>query len=161
MFRLQAPYSPMGDQPEAIRQLVSGIRSGAPAQTLLGVTGSGKTFTAANVIAQLNRPTLILSHNKTLAAQLYSEMRQFFPNNAVEYFVSYYEYYQPEAYIPSTDTYIEKDLSINEEIDRLRLSAIASLLSGRKDVIVVSSVSCLYGIGNPPDFSQTSMELNV
>ena len=161
MFRLQAPYSPMGDQPEAIRQLVSGIRSGAPAQTLLGVTGSGKTFTAANVIAQLNRPTLILSHNKTLAAQLYSEMRQFFPNNAVEYFVSYYEYYQPEAYIPSTDTYIEKDLSINEEIDRLRLSAIASLLSGRKDVIVVSSVSCLYGIGNPQDFSQTCIELNV
>lgn len=161
MFRLQAPYTPMGDQPEAIRQLVSGIRSGAPAQTLLGVTGSGKTFTAANVIAQLNRPTLILSHNKTLAAQLYSEMRQFFPNNAVEYFVSYYEYYQPEAYIPSTDTYIEKDLSINEEIDRLRLSAIASLLSGRKDVIVVSSVSCLYGIGNPQDFSQTCIELNV
>mgnify|MGYP003519424167 FL=1 len=143
MFRLQAPYSPMGDQPEAIRQLVSGIRSGAPAQTLLGVTGSGKTFTAANVIAQLNRPTLILSHNKTLAAQLYSEMRQFFPNNAVEYFVSYYEYYQPEAYIPSTDTYIEKDLSIKEEIDRLRLSAIASLLSGRNDVIVVPSVRCL------------------
>lgn len=161
MFQLQAPYSPMGDQPEAIRQLVSGIHNGAPAQTLLGVTGSGKTFTAANVIAQLNRPTLILSHNKTLAAQLYSEMRQFFPNNAVEYFVSYYEYYQPEAYIPSTDTYIEKDLSINEEIDRLRLSAIASLLSGRKDVIVVSSVSCLYGIGNPQDFSQTCIELSV
>ena len=161
MFQLQAPYSPMGDQPEAIRQLVSGIHNGAPAQTLLGVTGSGKTFTAANVIAQLNRPTLILSHNKTLAAQLYSEMRQFFPNNAVEYFVSYYEYYQPEAYIPSTDTYIEKDLSINEEIDRLRLSAIASLLSGRKDVIVVSSVSCLYGIGNPQDFSKTCIELSV
>ena len=161
MFQLQAPYSPMGDQPKAIRQLVSGIHNGAPAQTLLGVTGSGKTFTAANVIAQLNRPTLILSHNKTLAAQLYSEMRQFFPNNAVEYFVSYYEYYQPEAYIPSTDTYIEKDLSINEEIDRLRLSAIASLLSGRKDVIVVSSVSCLYGIGNPQDFSQTCIELSV
>ena len=161
MFQLQAPYSPMGDQPEAIRQLVSGIHNGAPAQTLLGVTGSGKTFTAANVIAQLNRPTLILSHNKTLAAQLYSEMRQFFPNNAVEYFVSYYEYYQPEAYIPSTDTYIEKDLSINEEIDRLRLSAIASLLSGRKDVIVISSVSCLYGIGNPQDFSQTCIELSV
>ena len=161
MFQLQAPYSPMGDQPKAIHQLVSGIHNGAPAQTLLGVTGSGKTFTAANVIAQLNRPTLILSHNKTLAAQLYSEMRQFFPNNAVEYFVSYYEYYQPEAYIPSTDTYIEKDLSINEEIDRLRLSAIASLLSGRKDVIVVSSVSCLYGIGNPQDFSQTCIELSV
>ena len=161
MFHLQAPYSPMGDQPEAIRQLVSGIRSGASALTLLGVTGSGKTFTAANVIEQLNRPTLILSHNKTLAAQLYSEMRQFFPNNAVEYFVSYYEYYQPEAYIPSTDTYIEKDLSINEEIDRLRLSAIASLLSGRKDVIVISSVSCLYGIGNPQDFSQTCIEISI
>ena len=161
MFQLRSAYQPTGDQPEAIRQLVSGIHNGAPAQTLLGVTGSGKTFTAANVIAQLNRPTLILSHNKTLAAQLYSEMRQFFPNNAVEYFVSYYEYYQPEAYIPSTDTYIEKDLSINEEIDRLRLSAIASLLSGRKDVIVVSSVSCLYGIGNPQDFSQTCIELSV
>ena len=145
----------MGDQPEAIRQLVDGLRMGAEAQTLLGVTGSGKTFTIANVIAELNRPTLILSHNKTLAAQLYSEMRQFFPHNAVEYFVSYYDYYQPEAYIPSTDTYIEKDLSINEEIDRLRLSAIAALLSGRKDVIVVSSVSCLYGIGNPQDFSQS------
>ena len=155
MFNLNAPYRPTGDQPEAIRQLVDGIRSGAPAQTLLGVTGSGKTFTVANVISEINRPTLILSHNKTLAAQLYSEMRQFFPNNAVEYFVSYYDYYQPEAYIPSTDTYIEKDLSINEEIDRLRLSAISALLSGRKDVIVVSSVSCLYGIGNPQDFSQS------
>ena len=151
----------MGDQPEAIRQLVSGVRSGAIAQTLLGVTGSGKTFTAANVIAQVNRPTLILSHNKTLAAQLYSEMRQFFPDNAVEYFVSYYDYYQPEAYIPTTDTYIEKDLSINEEIDRLRLSAISALLSGRKDVIVVSSVSCLYGIGNPQDFSKASIEVKV
>ena len=155
MFNLNAPYRPTGDQPEAIRQLVDGIRSGAPAQTLLGVTGSGKTFTVANVISEINRPTLILSHNKTLAAQLYSEMRQFFPNNAVEYFVSYYDYYQPEAYIPSTDTYIEKDLSINEEIDRLRLSAISALLSGRKDVVVVSSVSCLYGIGNPQDFSQS------
>ena len=155
MFNLNAPYRPTGDQPEAIRQLVDGIRSGAPAQTLLGVTGSGKTFTVANVISKINRPTLILSHNKTLAAQLYSEMRQFFPNNAVEYFVSYYDYYQPEAYIPSTDTYIEKDLSINEEIDRLRLSAISALLSGRKDVVVVSSVSCLYGIGNPQDFSQS------
>jgi excinuclease ABC subunit B len=149
----------MGDQPDAIRQLVDGLRAGAPAQTLLGVTGSGKTFTVANVIAQLNRPTLILSHNKTLAAQLYAEMRQFFPNNAVEYFVSYYDYYQPEAYMPSTDTYIEKDLSINEEIDRLRLSAIAALLSGRKDVIVVSSVSCLYGIGNPQDFSQSCITI--
>jgi excinuclease ABC subunit B len=149
----------MGDQPDAIRQLVDGLRAGAPAQTLLGVTGSGKTFTVANVISQLNRPTLILSHNKTLAAQLYAEMRQFFPNNAVEYFVSYYDYYQPEAYMPSTDTYIEKDLSINEEIDRLRLSAIAALLSGRKDVIVVSSVSCLYGIGNPQDFSQSCITI--
>ncbi len=155
MFHLISPYQPTGDQPEAIRQLVDGIRTGAEAQTLLGVTGSGKTFTVANVIAQINRPTLILSHNKTLAAQLYSEMRQFFPHNAVEYFVSYYDYYQPEAYIPSTDTYIEKDLSINEEIDRLRLSAIAALLSGRKDVVVISSVSCLYGIGNPQDFSQS------
>ena len=159
MYQLCSPYQPMGDQPDAIRQLVNGLRAGAPAQTLLGVTGSGKTFTVANVIAQLNRPTLILSHNKTLAAQLYAEMRQFFPNNAVEYFVSYYDYYQPEAYMPSTDTYIEKDLSINEEIDRLRLSAIAALLSGRKDVIVVSSVSCLYGIGNPQDFSQSCITI--
>ena len=143
MYRLTSPYQPMGDQPEAIRQLVAGLRAGVEAQTLLGVTGSGKTFTVANVISEINRPTLILSHNKTLAAQLYSEMRQFFPHNAVEYFVSYYDYYQPEAYIPSTDTYIEKDLSINEEIDRLRLRAIAALLSGRKDVIVISSVSCL------------------
>ena len=139
--------------------MVDGVRAGAPAQTLLGVTGSGKTFTIANVIAQLNRPTLILSHNKTLAAQLYSEMKSFFPKNAVEYFVSYYDYYQPEAYIPSTDTYIEKDLSINEEIDRLRLSATAALLSGRKDVIVVSSVSCLYGIGSPQDFSQNCISI--
>ena len=159
MYQLSSPYQPMGDQPDAIRQLVDGLRAGAPAQTLLGVTGSGKTFTVANVIAQLNRPTLILSHNKTLAAQLYAEMRQFFPNNAVEYFVSYYDYYQPEAYMPSTETYIEKDLSINEEIDRLRLSAIAALLSGRKDVIVVSSVSCLYGIGNPQDFSQSCITI--
>ena len=160
MFHLTAPYRPMGDQPEAIHHLVDGLRAGATAQTLLGVTGSGKTFTIANVIAEINRPTLILSHNKTLAAQLYSEMRQFFPNNAVEYFVSYYDYYQPEAYIPSTDTYIEKDLSINEEIDRLRLSAISALLSGRKDVVVVSSVSCLYGIGNPQDFSQSCISVN-
>ena len=152
-FVLTSDFKPTGDQPEAIRQLVEGVRAGMPAQTLLGVTGSGKTFTIANVIAQLNRPTLILSHNKTLAAQLYTEMKAFFPKNAVEYFVSYYDYYQPEAYIPSTDTYIEKDLSINEEIDRLRLSATAALLSGRRDVIVVSSVSCLYGIGNPQDFS--------
>ena len=160
MFQLNASYRPMGDQPEAIRQLADGIRSGAPAQTLLGVTGSGKTFTVANVISEINRPTLILSHNKTLAAQLYSEMRQFFPKNAVEYFVSYYDYYQPEAYIPSTDTYIEKDLSINEEIDRLRLSAISALLSGRQDVVVVSSVSCLYGIGNPQDFSQSCIAVS-
>jgi len=152
-FILTSDFQPTGDQPEAIRQLVAGVRADAPGQTLLGVTGSGKTFTIANVIAELNRPTLILSHNKTLAAQLYTEMKAFFPKNAVEYFVSYYDYYQPEAYIPSTDTYIEKDLSINEEIDRLRLSATAALLSGRRDVIVVSSVSCLYGIGNPQDFS--------
>ena len=159
MYQLVSPYQPTGDQPEAIKALVDGVRAGAPAQTLLGVTGSGKTFTVANVIAQLNRPTLILSHNKTLAAQLYSEMKAFFPKNAVEYFVSYYDYYQPEAYIPSTDTYIEKDLSINEEIDRLRLSATAALLSGRKDVIVVSSVSCLYGIGSPQDFSQNCISI--
>ena len=158
-YQLVSPYQPTGDQPEAIKALVDGVRAGAPAQTLLGVTGSGKTFTIANVIAQLNRPTLILSHNKTLAAQLYSEMKAFFPKNAVEYFVSYYDYYQPEAYIPSTDTYIEKDLSINEEIDRLRLSATAALLSGRKDVIVVSSVSCLYGIGSPQDFSQNCISI--
>ena len=154
-FEIESPYQPTGDQPEAIRQLVEGVQQGLPAQTLLGVTGSGKTYTIANVIARLNRPTLILSHNKTLAAQLYAEMKGFFPHNAVEYFVSYYDYYQPEAYIPSTDTYIEKDLSINDEIDRLRLSATAALLSGRKDVVVVSSVSCLYGIGNPQDFSRT------
>lgn len=158
-FSLDSKFSPTGDQPQAIQQLVEGVRHGAPAQTLLGVTGSGKTFTIANMIAQLNRPTLILSHNKTLAAQLYSEMKAFFPKNAVEYFVSYYDYYQPEAYIPTTDTYIEKDLSINEEIDRLRLSATAALLSGRKDVIVVSSVSCLYGIGSPQDFSGSSFTI--
>ena len=152
-FELVSNYQPTGDQPEAIKQLTDGVLNGTKDQVLLGVTGSGKTFTIANVIAQLNRPTLILSHNKTLAAQLYSEMRTFFPHNAVEYFVSYYDYYQPEAYIPSTDTYIEKDLSINEQIDRLRLSATAALLSGRKDVIVVSSVSCLYGIGSPQDFT--------
>ena len=154
-FILTSSFQPTGDQPEAIKQLTEGVRMGVKAQTLLGVTGSGKTFTIANVISQLNRPTLILSHNKTLAAQLYAEMKGFFPHNAVEYFVSYYDYYQPEAYIPQTDTYIEKDLSINEEIDRLRLSATASLLSGRKDVVVVSSVSCLYGIGNPQDFSRS------
>lgn len=148
-FILTSKYKPTGDQPEAIRQLTDGLEHGDRAQVLLGVTGSGKTFTVANVIANVNRPTLILSHNKTLAAQLYEEMRGFFPQNAVEYYVSYYDYYQPEAYIPSTDTYIEKDLAINDEIDRLRLRAVSSLLSGRKDVIVVSSVSCIYGMGSP------------
>jgi len=159
MFKIESPYKPTGDQPEAIKALVDGIKAGADAQVLLGVTGSGKTFTVANVIQQLNRPTLIMSHNKTLAAQLYSEMKAFFPHNAVEYFVSYYDYYQPEAYIPSTDLYIEKDLSINEEIDRLRLSAVAALLSGRKDVIIVSSVSCIYGLGSPQDFTANVIEL--
>ena len=148
-FKLVSEYQPTGDQPEAIRQLVEGIERGDKAQVLLGVTGSGKTFTIANVITQVNRPTLVLSHNKTLAAQLYGEFKQFFPENAVEYFVSYYDYYQPEAYLPVTDTYIEKDLSINEEIEKLRLSTSSSLLSGRRDIIVVSSVSCIYGIGNP------------
>jgi excinuclease ABC subunit B len=151
-FKLISDYQPTGDQPDAIRQLVDGIKSGFPYHTLLGVTGSGKTFTIANVIEQLNRPVLVLSHNKTLAAQLFGEFRQFFPENAVEYFVSYYDYYQPEAYLPVTDTYIEKDLSINDEIEKLRLSATSSLLCGRRDVIVVSSVSCIYGIGNPDDF---------
>ena len=160
MFRLESPYKPTGDQPEAIKALVEGVKAGAEAQVLLGVTGSGKTFTVANVIQQLNRPTLIMSHNKTLAAQLYSEMKAFFPHNAVEYFVSYYDYYQPEAYIPSTDTYIDKDLSINEEIDRLRLSAVAALLSGRKDVIIVSSVSCIYGIGSPMDYAGMAVFLD-
>ncbi len=159
MFQLESSYKPTGDQPQAIESLVSGVRAGAPAQVLLGVTGSGKTFTVANVIAQLNRPTLIMSHNKTLAAQLYSEMKAFFPHNAVEYFVSYYDYYQPEAYIPSTDTYIDKDLSVNEEIDRLRLSAVAALLSGRKDVIVVSSVSCIYGLGSPQNFTKNCVSI--
>jgi excinuclease ABC subunit B len=148
-FKLTSQYSPTGDQPEAIKELTEGIQRGDPAQVLLGVTGSGKTFTVANVIANTNKPTLILSHNKTLAAQLYEEMKGFFPSNAVEYYVSYYDYYQPEAYLPTTDTYIEKDLSINDEIDRLRLSAVSALLSGRKDVVVVSSVSCIYGMGGP------------
>ena len=152
-FELTSPFSPTGDQPEAIAALTEGIQQGVPFQTLLGVTGSGKTFTIANVVQQVQRPTLILSHNKTLAAQLYSEFKAFFPNNAVEYFVSYYDYYQPEAYLPQTDTYIEKDLAINEEIDKLRLRATASLLSGRKDVIVVSSVSCLYGMADPTAFA--------
>jgi len=159
-FKLISDFSPTGDQPEAIRQLVEGLNSGVPYQTLLGVTGSGKTFTIANVIEQMQRPVLVLSHNKTLAAQLYGEFRQFFPHNAVEYFVSYYDYYQPEAYIPVTDTYIEKDLSINEEIEKLRLSATSSLLSGRHDVIVVSSVSCLYGIGNPDDFHSNTVHVS-
>ena len=160
-FQLISDYCPTGDQPEAIAQLVEGVKSGVPAQTLLGVTGSGKTFTIANVIKEINRPTLILSHNKTLAAQLYNEFKSFFPNNAVEYYVSYYDYYQPEAYIPSTDTYIEKDLAINDEIDKLRLSATSALLSGRKDVVVISSVSCIYGMGNPADFYNNVLEVKV
>ena len=158
-FSLISDYRPTGDQPEAIRQLVEGLDAGVAFQTLLGVTGSGKTFTIANVVNEVKRPTLVLSHNKTLAAQLYSEFKSFFPNNAVEYFVSYYDYYQPEAYIPHTDTYIEKDLSINQEIEKLRLSATSSLLSGRRDVLVVSSVSCLYGIGNPEDFTSNVIEV--
>lgn len=158
-FELTSEYSPTGDQPEAIKALLEGLNQKIPYQTLLGVTGSGKTFTVANVIAQMNKPTLVLSHNKTLAAQLYSEFKNFFPNNAVEYFVSYYDYYQPEAYIATTDTYIEKDLSINPEIEKLRLAATSSLLSGRNDVIVVSSVSCLYGIGNPEDFNKTIVDI--
>ena len=158
-FKLVSPYKPTGDQPEAIEELSKGIIEGLPAQTLLGVTGSGKTFTMANVIERVQKPTLVLSHNKTLAAQLYGEFKSFFPDNAVEYFVSYYDYYQPEAYIPTTDTYIEKDLAINDEIDRLRLAATSALLSGRKDVVVVSSVSCLYGIGNPQDFHANVIEV--
>ncbi|MCE4562914.1 excinuclease ABC subunit UvrB [Maribellus sp. CM-23] len=160
-FKVVADYQPTGDQPEAIVQLTDGITSGERFQTLLGVTGSGKTFTVANVIEKVQRPTLVLSHNKTLAAQLYSEMKQFFPNNSVEYFVSYYDYYQPEAYLPTSDTYIEKDLSINQDIEKLRLSATSALLSGRRDVIVVSSVSCLYGIGNPEDFHANVTTVNV
>ncbi len=160
-FQLESKYAPTGDQPQAIAEIVDGLNSGTKAQTLLGVTGSGKTFTMANVIAEVNRPTLILSHNKTLAAQLYGEFKQFFPNNAVEYFVSYYDYYQPEAYIPSSDKYIEKDLMINDEIDKLRLATISALLSGRRDVIVVSSVSCLYGVGNPEDFNASVVSIKV
>ncbi len=158
-FKLVSDFKPTGDQPEAIKQLVEGIRRGDEAQTLLGVTGSGKTFTIANVIEKLDRPVLVLSHNKTLAAQLYGEFKQFFPNNSVEYFVSYYDYYQPEAYLPVTNTYIEKDLSINDEIEKLRLSTSSALLSGRRDVIVVSSVSCIYGIGNPDDFTSNVIRL--
>lgn len=158
-FELISEYQPTGDQPEAIAQLTEGVLEGVPAQTLLGVTGSGKTFTIANVIKNINKPTLILNHNKTLAAQLYGEFKSFFPNNAVEYYVSYYDYYQPEAYLPSSDTYIEKDLAINEEIDKLRLAATSALLSGRKDVVVVSSVSCIYGMGNPSDFYNNVIEI--
>lgn len=158
-FKIESPYKPTGDQPEAIRQLVDGLNEGIPFQTLLGVTGSGKTFTIANVVEKVDRPTLVLSHNKTLAAQLYSEFKSFFPNNAVEYFVSYYDYYQPEAYLPTTDVYIEKDLSINQEIEKLRLATTSALLSGRRDVLVVSSVSCLYGIGNPDDFTSNVIEI--
>src|SRR5215203_1294983 len=151
-FKIEAPYQPAGDQPSAIQHLTQGLLEGERYQTLLGVTGSGKTFTVANVIQQVQKPTLVLTHNKTLVAQLYGEFRQFFPNNAVEYFVSYYDYYQPEAYLPTTDTYIEKDLNINEELDKLRLRATTSLLSGRRDIIVVASVSCIYGMGNPTDY---------
>lgn len=160
-FQLISEFQPTGDQPQAIKQLVEGIKSNAKHQVLLGVTGSGKTFTAANVIKEVNKPTLVLSHNKTLAYQLYSEFKQFFPHNAVEYFVSYYDYYQPEAYLPTTDTYIEKDLSINDEIEKLRISASSALLSGRSDVIVVSSVSCIYGIGNPTDFKKNIISIQV
>ena len=158
-FKLVSDFQPTGDQPEAIKQLVDGLKRGDHAQTLLGVTGSGKTFTIANVLAQVNRPALVLSHNKTLAAQLYGEFKQFFPENAVNYFVSYYDYYQPEAFIPATNTYIEKDLAINMDIDKMRLATTSALLSGRRDIIVVSSVSCLYGIGNPDDFGKNIIYL--
>src|SRR3954463_10914803 len=158
-FKLEAPYKPAGDQPSAIQELTNGILDGEKHQVLLGVTGSGKTFTVANVIQNVQRPTLVLTHNKTLVAQLYGEFRQFFPNNAVEYFVSYYDYYQPEAYMPTTDTYIEKDLSINEELEKLRLRATSSLLSGRRDIIVVASVSCIYGMGNPTEYANGIIRL--
>ncbi|MEI8135987.1 MAG: DEAD/DEAH box helicase family protein, partial [Bacteroidota bacterium] len=160
-FDLTSEFQPTGDQPQAIKQLVEGIRSNTKHQVLLGVTGSGKTFTAANVIQQVNKPTLVLCHNKTLAAQLFSEFKQFFPNNAVEYFVSYYDYYQPEAFLPTTGTYIEKDLAINQEIEKLRLSTTSALLSGRRDVIVISSVSCIYGMGNPSDFKKNIIPIHV
>jgi len=160
-FNLVAPFEPMGDQPTAIKDLVEGLDNGERDQVLLGVTGSGKTFTVANVIKETQRPTLILCHNKTLAAQLYGEMKEFFPENAVEYFVSYYDYYQPEAYVPSSGLYIEKDLSINDEIEKLRLSTTSSLLSGRRDVVVVASVSCLYGMGNPEAFNSSVVHINV
>ncbi|WP_039054239.1 DEAD/DEAH box helicase family protein, partial [Sphingobacterium sp. T2] len=160
-FELTSEYKPTGDQPQAIAELVAGVNAGEMYQTLLGVTGSGKTFTIANVIQQTQRPTLILSHNKTLAAQLYGEFKQFFPKNSVNYFVSYYDYYQPEAFIPSTNTYIEKDLAINDEIEKLRLATTSALMSGRRDVIVVSSVSCIYGMGNPEDFSRSVFRFGV
>ena len=160
-FELQSKFSPTGDQPQAIDELCRGIETGERYQTLLGVTGSGKTFTMANVIARMKRPTLILSHNKTLAAQLYSEFKGFFPNNSVQYFVSYYDYYQPEAYIPLSDKYIEKDLMVNNEIDRMRLATTTALLSGRRDIVVVSSVSCIYGMGNPDDFNKNIIEIKV
>src|SRR5574344_2909504 len=158
-FKVVAPYEPAGDQPQAIQKLAEGFFNGDKYQTLKGVTGSGKTFTMAKIIEAVQRPTLIISHNKTLSAQLYREFKSFLPNNAVEYYVSYYDYYQPEAYLPSTDTYIEKDLAINDEIDKLRLAATSALLSGRKDVIVVSSVSCIYGMGNPSDFYNNVIEI--
>ena len=160
-FKLNSTFEPKGDQPEAIRQLTEGLEGGLKSQTLLGVTGSGKTFTMANVIQEVQRPTIIISHNKTLVAQLYGEFKQFFPENAVEYFVSYYDYYQPEAFLPTTNTYIEKDLQINDEIEKLRLSATSSLLSGRRDVIVLASVSCIYGAGNPNDFETSIIRLKV
>src|SRR6201982_4106936 len=159
-FKLHAPFSPAGDQPDAIRQLTEGILHGERYHTLLGVTGSGKTFTVANVIQNVQRPTLVLTHNKTLVAQLYGEFKYFFPDNAVGYFVSYYDYYQPEAYMPVSDTYIEKDLSINEELDKLRLQATSELLSGRRDIIVVASVSCIYGIGNPTEFENSIVRIH-
>src|SRR6218665_251924 len=152
MFKIERPYPPAGDQPLAIQQLSAGIKEGDKFQTLLGVTGSGKTFTMANIIQEVQRPTLVLTHNKTLVAQLYGEFKQFFPENAVEYFVSYYDYYQPEAYMPVSDTYIEKDLAINEELEKLRLRTTTNLLSGRRDILVVASVSCIYGMGNPAEF---------
>ena len=161
MLKIKAPFSPTGDQPEAIRKLTNGILNGDKHQCLLGVTGSGKTFTIANVIEQTQKPSLILCHNKTLAAQLYSEFKDFFPNNCVEYFVSYYDYYQPEAYLPVTGKYIEKDLSINKEIEKMRLSATSSLLSGRKDIIVISSVSCIYGLGNPNLFKERTIKIKL
>ena len=159
-FNLYSPFPPAGDQPDAIRQLTEGILNGEKYQTLLGVTGSGKTFTVANMIQYVQRPTLVLTHNKTLVAQLYGEFKQFFPDNAVEYFVSYYDYYQPEAYMPVRDVYIEKDLSINDELDKLRLRATSSLLSGRRDIIVVASVSCIYGMGNPTDYENGIIRIN-